>query len=82
LWLLILHATVSFESHNWQTSTTFARWFPILVHFAFSSLLVGCKAIFMLLVLHPRDELKEAHLFVREVMVLWNFCVASIWLKF
>jgi hypothetical protein len=36
----------------------------------------------MLLVLHPSDELKEAHLFVREVMVLWNFCAASMWLKF
>jgi hypothetical protein len=77
----VLHANVSFESHYWQTSTTFSRWFPIVVHFAFSSL-DGCKAIFVLLVLHPSDELKEAHLFVREVMVLWNFCVASMWLKF
>jgi hypothetical protein len=77
----VLHATVSFENHDWQTSTTVARWFFMEVHFTFSSL-VGCKAIFVLLVLHPRDELKEAHLFVREVMVLWNFCVASMLLKF
>jgi hypothetical protein len=36
----------------------------------------------VLLVLHPKYELKEAQLFGREITVFWKFSVASMWLKF